>query len=255
MNRPTRDSGSRDHVAPVGDRPRSGPSSASYPSLPPSPPPPPGLARATLAAAAPGHSPLGCSPAWGGGRRGVLPRRRRSGVAAGLPGAAWEIGWTEASPLAVGWHGQAAPARPRSGPFGPHLGLGGPTAGRLGGVASRRQGSGDGRWGADGAGAALLHRGRWGLAGPGVAWYGLLLRPDSDRDGAGGTGLLHNGGGGGSLPRGYGAAAPVDQRLLSSFSCPRGGDLSEAAWVALRPRWRMLVDGKLAGMYRHNHES
>ena len=48
-----------------------------------------------------------------------------------------------------------------------------------------------------------------GLAGPGVAWHALLLRPDGYRDGAGGTGLPHDGGGGGSLPLGVDVAAPV----------------------------------------------
>ena len=48
-----------------------------------------------------------------------------------------------------------------------------------------------------------------GLAGPGVAWHALLPRPDGYRDGAGGAGLPHNSGGGGSLPLGIGVAAPV----------------------------------------------
>ncbi|KAM3224306.1 hypothetical protein ACQJBY_057603 [Aegilops geniculata] len=143
-------SSSRDRVAPAGDRSCPGSSSASSPSFPP---PrrrhrrsPPGLARATLVAAAPGHSPLGCSPARGGGRRGVFPRRRRSGVAAGLPGAAQEFGWTAASPLVVGWRGGVARRRP----LGPDLGPSGPIwvwAGRRRGRSSA--------WLPGGGGAAM----------------------------------------------------------------------------------------------------
>ena len=62
-----------------------------------------------------------------------------------------------------------------------------------------------------------------GLAGPGVAWHALLLRPDGYRDGAGGSGLPHDGGGGGSLPLGLDAAAPVAQifspLFLASWWC------------------------------------
>ena len=46
------------------------------------------------------------------------------------------------------------------------------------------------------AGGAL--RAQIGLAGPGVAWYALLLRPDGDRDGAGDSGFPHDGSGGSS---------------------------------------------------------
>ena len=152
--------------------------------------------------------------------------------------------------------GQAAPARPRSGPFRPHLGLGGPTAGRVGGAASRRRGSGDGRWGAGGAGAALLQRGRRDLAGsirawPGRGWPGMpcccvrtatMTAPEARASCTTAEEVVPS--------RAATALLLPSSNASSSFSWPRGGDLSEAAWVALRPRWRMLVDGELVGWLR-----
>ncbi|XBI24754.1 hypothetical protein VPH35_049815 [Triticum aestivum] len=74
-------------------------------------------------------------------------------------------------------------------------------------------------WVVAAAGVGLLQRGSWGFAGPIWAWPGqewpsmpLLPRPNDDRDGVGGTGLPHNGSGGGSLPRGSSVVAPNSWR-------------------------------------------
>ena len=76
------------------------------------------------------------------------------------------------------------------------------------------------------AGGAL--RARFGSGRARAAWYALLLRPDGDRDGAGDSVLLHDSGGGSSLPRGSGAAAPA-------LSLPTGPILLVADLVRIPP--------------------
>ena len=71
--------------------------------------------------------------------------------------------------------------------------------------------------------AAGLSRPVSGLAEPGMPWHALLPRPDGYRDGAGGSGIPHDSGGGGSLPLDIGVAAPVvvsfSPVLLASWWC------------------------------------
>ena len=104
-----------------------------------------------------------------------------------------------------------------------------------------------------------------GLAGPGVAWFALLLRPNGDHDGAEGTSLLHDGGGGGpsraamalllpstnaSSPRSFGPVVVVSVRRRG-WRCDRGGACWWAAsWlVGSDPvgRWGLELGEILAG--------